>query len=44
MGFLQVEVPLENPQKDTAEGTLDEEAVANVFDVVEVAEAKVATG
>ena len=44
MGLLLVEVPLENSQKDTVEGTLDEEAAAKVFDAVEVAEAEVATG
>ena len=44
MGLLLVEVPLENSLKDTVEGTLDEEAVAKAFDVVEVAEAEVAIG
>ena len=44
MGLLLAEVPLGNLQKDRTEGKLDEEAVAKVVDVVEVAEAEVATG
>ena len=44
MGLLLVEVPLEKPEKDRAEGRPDEEAAVKVFDVVEVAEAEVATG
>ena len=43
IGLLLVEVPLENSQKDTFEGTLDEEAAAKVSDAVEVAEAEVVT-
>ena len=39
-----MEVRLENLQKDTTEGTLDEEVVAKVFDGVEVAETEIATG
>ena len=39
-----MEVLLENLQKDTAEGMLDEEVVAKVFDVVKVAETEVASG
>ena len=44
MGLLLVEVLLENLQEDRVEGTLDEEVVATVFDVVEIAEVEVATG
>ena len=44
MELLLVEGLVEDLRKDTAKGTPDEEAVARIIDVVEVAEAEVGIG